>query len=323
MNGGIAGPLLDSDPNNFCGTDCLDETLVGGGDQLISHSNITRRQDQIAAGNTTVLLASELTANKGPLFTAALALFGSGTFLDTWPQTFSAINASLSKAGIPLYNETSICLDVPPMHALFLNDDGTPTSESQYGDICIYLDSESELDAQVDIQRWLFNFQLGPGRLANAFTAAAFLANQAWMEANSGVLLGETIFINYDVGADSQIPVISLAGMIVISVLLFLYLVPLLALAVYAAMFPRWTGRLDSFAMMRLGAAFGDKTLPLLVGRKSDQIKVLDDLPGVVRDVAAPDEDVGQFGLGEGVSLRRNRRYRCYASDNESLTWKR
>lgn len=38
-----------------------------------------------------------------------------------------------------------------------------------------------------------------------------------------------------------------------------LYLLPLLALALYAGYYPRWTERLDSFVMLRFGAVAGDK----------------------------------------------------------------
>lgn len=314
MNGGIAGPLLDDYPSSSsCGSDCQSEAYI------------TRRQDD-AVGNTTLSSASARTTNKGPLFTTALALFGSGSFLDTWSQMLSAMNASLSKSRITY---TSICLDVAPMHSLFLDDHGSILSTAQDIDYCVKLD-DAMVNPQYPLVSWLLNFNADAGPLANAFTAASFLANQAWMQSFT---YSHTITIYSDPGADSQIPVISLGGIIVGSILLGLYLFPLVALAVYASLFPRWTKQLDAFAMMRLGAAVGDDKLPLLVGKNSDEIKVLDELPGVIRDVAAPPAEaefeeveegidiyIGRLGLGAGVPLNPERRYRCYPGDHEPLT---
>jgi hypothetical protein len=113
-----------------------------------------------------------------------------------------------------------------------------------------------------------------------------------------------------------------------------MYLFPLLALAVYGVVFPRWTEQLDSFAMMRIGAAVGEKLLPLPVGKNLDKIRVLDRLPGTIGDAAVSDENedgnsnntpkaIGELGMGGtggfGVRLRRNKRYRCYPGDHESL----
>lgn len=191
---------------------------------------------------------------------------------------------------------------------------------------------------QYPLEAWLLNFNArDTGRLANAFTAASFLANQALVE-SSIYSTHHTLTIYSDPGADTQIPVISLGGIIVVSILLGLYLVPLLALALYASFFPRWTEHLDAFAMLRLGAAIGPDTLPLLIGKDSDKIKVLDELPGSIRDVAPPAEaetelfeeaenslNIGRLGLAEGegrggVPLNPNRRYRCYPGDHEPLT---
>ncbi|KAJ5421522.1 hypothetical protein N7491_009967 [Penicillium cf. griseofulvum] len=93
-------------------------------------------------------------------------------------------------------------------------------------------------------------------------------------------------------GTDQQVPHISLAGIIFVSVLLVVDLLCLLALALYSASIPRWTGTLDSFAMLRIGASISDKT-PLLATQHVDRIKALDATPGWIGNNS--DGKVGNF----------------------------
>jgi hypothetical protein len=76
--------------------------------------------------------------------------------------------------------------------------------------------------------------------------------------------------------------------------------------------------------MLRFGAAIGDKLLPLRVIRSVDQIPVLDEIPGVVRDVSVPDGDevlpMGTLGLGDGRPLQGQRRYEAFKESDELLT---
>jgi hypothetical protein len=304
MNDGVAGPLINGDPGDLCGTDCLKEI------SRRNSNNINRRQND-AANSSTFSPASSLTFNKGPLFTTALALFGVGSFIDTWPQTFIAVNASLTSSGLSSISNGNVCLDVAPMAYLFAYPD----------------DAECVLSwPPEDIFRdWLFYFN-GPttvssNSVANAFGTAAFLANQAWLETNNDPFTAIGLYLEVDLGSDTQVPDISLAGIVVISILMGLYLLPLLGLAVYASTTPRWTERLDSFAMLRLGAAVGDRLLPLLVGKNSDKINILDEIPGSVRDISEPTAPIGQLALvAGGVRLRGLRRYQCYPGDDEIWT---
>lgn len=56
-------------------------------------------------------------------------------------------------------------------------------------------------------------------------------------------------------GADASVPTVSLAGIILITVLLGTYLMCLSALALYSSAMPSWAQALDSFAITRIGAA--------------------------------------------------------------------
>jgi hypothetical protein len=107
-------------------------------------------------------------------------------------------------------------------------------------------------------------------------------------------------------------PFISLAGIIVVSVLMALYLIPLLALALYAGLSKSWTTRLDSFVMLRMGAAVGQRDLPMQFGKNLGEIGILDDLPGVVRDVSAPDDKIRQIPLGVGGTRLPKAKYPAY-----------
>lgn len=72
---------------------------------------------------------------------------------------------------------------------------------------------------------------------------------------------------------------ISLAGILVISVLILIQLIGLLALAVYPSSRPTWTESLDSFAVLRLGAAMANE-LPLISSVEAKDLAVLDEKEG-------------------------------------------
>jgi hypothetical protein len=110
---------------------------------------------------------------------------------------------------------------------------------------------------------WLSNFNVDEERPTNAFNAAAFVANRAWIE-NSVESSMKPLSVNYDLGTDTQVPAISKGGLIFVSLLLGAYILILIPLAIYAVGTPRWMAPLNSFAMMRVGAAVADN-LPLLI----------------------------------------------------------
>lgn len=104
--------------------------------------------------------------------------------------------------------------------------------------------------------------------------------------------------------------------MAIMSTILGVHLLALFLIATYSTLWPRWTLTLNSFAMMRIGAAIADE-VPLMVGRNMDKIKILDDLPGWIGDAAEEFEPVGRLGLGALFRLRSRRRYVYYDGDNE------
>ena len=142
------------------------------------------------------------------------------------------------------------------------------------------------------------------------------------MDAKSVSPAVKSLTVDYDFGADTQIPVISRGGwLIFVSLLLGLCILTLIPLAIDATWAPRWTAQLESFAMMRIGAAIVDK-LPLTVGQNKNTLKSLDDIPGWVGDISREKNPLGRFGLGAGrpVASRVDRRYECAEDDREEIT---
>ncbi|OJJ49039.1 hypothetical protein ASPZODRAFT_13776 [Penicilliopsis zonata CBS 506.65] len=292
MNDLTPGPLLDEDFASLCGTDCPDQNEW----LYVKRADTT---NDVVSSDWNALVETQI--NPGPLLTTAAAIFGPSSFIETWPSTFAEINASLAQS-VP--NSNNICLELPPLQNLLLGEDSYS---------CQSFDSKGT--PSDGLMEWIYDFLYGSDNMANAFTAAALLANQAWFQTLDGQL-----YVYKDFGTDVEVPSISLAGIVVVSALMGLYMIPLLLLAIYSSLSPRWTSQLDSFAMLRMGAAIGEKSLPFLVGRNMDAITVLDELPGVVQNVASPASEgieVGHLGLGPGKRLMSKVRYEAFEGDDE------
>ncbi|KAJ5175369.1 uncharacterized protein N7482_001246 [Penicillium canariense] len=317
MNSEIAGPLLEKDPNGLCGEYCEPETINGDEEHKIGD----KRRDLNFAEDQTLPL--EVVANKGPLLTIAMALFGDTSFIQSrqaYPQAYaSVIDFNVPVEQVPAY--AGSCVDLAPLAILLAGISGEYAGTNGI-DYCI---SNTDggvngTDVNTEVAWWISNFNYEEERVRNAFNAAAFLANRAWMQ-NSVTPAAKSLTVNFDLGADTQIPVISRGGMIFVSILLGLYTLMLIPLAIYATWTPRWTEQLDSFAMMRIGATIAGK-LPLTVGQNNNTIKSLDEIPGWIGDISGGKEPLGRLGLGAGRPLasRANRRFECEEEDNEDIT---
>ncbi|KAL9622815.1 MAG: hypothetical protein Q9160_002934 [Pyrenula sp. 1 TL-2023] len=267
--------------------------------------------------------------NKGPLLTVTMALFGEGSFLQTrltHPAAYYGIDTSEYDEDRSKAPPTNIgaCIDLAPLGSLLDDDIGQHVIGNNV-DYCIKNTDGGTGGTTIerDMVFWIENFRYRPERLSNAFTASLFLANQAWMfeGATSG---HRSLRVSYDEGADTEVPVMSTRAVILISVLLGIDLIALFLLALYASWWPRWTGQLDAFTMMRVGAAVAEN-VPLKVGRSTDQIQVLDGLPGWMGDAGEAEDGqepkIGELALGGRKRLRGGRRYGCYAGDAEPVGW--
>lgn len=237
----------------------------------------------------------------GPLTVIALALFGPGSWADLQQNSTTTYGAFANETGWNQYLNSYMAEDDTfPLEPLGLN-----LGNGFYGDIDGWLGA-------------LTYTQDGDVGATSAFTRAAFLATKSIFDSSSGLSNAQVM---YNTSALQQIalPSLSSSGLIVGSVLFALYLIPLLAMAVYAAMTPRWTISLNAFTMLRMGAALGQKDLPLLVGYRTGKIQALDSLPGVVRDISGPDDAVRQLALGVegGKPLHKKTRYLAYPGNND------
>lgn len=172
-----------------------------------------------------------------------------------------------------------------------------------------------------EVSKWLQQFQgqTNATVLGDAFTAGGYLANMAWMADGTTEY---SFTVKSDLGRDVGKPYISRAGVIVVSILLALDLLALFALALYASLSPRWTGLLDAFAMIRLGLSLGER-VPLMVVEDSEDVTVMDRIPGFLGDISEPQSEVGQVGLGGRVPLRRKRLYQSYPRQQGGRSWTR
>ncbi|EED14261.1 hypothetical protein TSTA_104750 [Talaromyces stipitatus ATCC 10500] len=234
----------------------------------------------------------------GPLAMIALALFGPGSFADT-QQTAPSSES--------LYSSES---DSKRYHDIFAADDILPLTP---------LGFTTNVPGAIPIDGWMSGFGSNKEGASEAFTRASFLAVKAMFD--NPAQFGGDISVAY---ASSDLPQITLpsipiAAMIACSVLFGLYMVPLLCLALYAAFSRSWTNTLDAFTMLRMGAAFSQQDLPLLIGKSKRKIEVLDTFPGVVRDISGPDDKFRQLALGieGGGPLQPSKRYLAYPGNDD------
>ncbi|KAF9633150.1 hypothetical protein BFW01_g4044 [Lasiodiplodia theobromae] len=161
------------------------------------------------------------------------------------------------------------------------------------------------VDPPFDVRSWMDGFFVAEDRVRAALTAAAFMADEIWL---TDPQVYGTLAVSVDEGVDVVAPVMPLAGVIVGSLLLGVFLGALWVLLVFAARQrrARWTGTLDAWAMLRMGAGVGVGALVAAGTGKEDD--VLDALPGFMGD-ARPEGDVGRLGVGAEAELNWKRKY--------------
>ncbi|KAJ7649115.1 hypothetical protein DFH06DRAFT_996603 [Mycena polygramma] len=318
MNGGIAGPLLAEDPTVLapgkCGSDCESQTF-----------NLTRRATPSTNPNGTAFNATqnlEYNVNKGPLLQTALALFGLGSFIDVRARGLASNSFMDNTTAVELYRTSQCAGNMVPFLPLLRDQIGHEQVGNPIDGCARQLSPDPAESARLETLYYLsaFVYNTYDGwageRITNAFGAAAFLANQAWF---LGAFDGQ-LMVSYDMGADMQVPVLALRGIVVVSAVLGLFLVVLLGGAVYAWRTPTWTRTLDAFAMLRIGAAVGaplrstardsdeaedDSRLLLFPRNGAAGVAALDQTPGWVGDASRSEgeDGVGQLALGTGRKI--------------------
>ncbi|KAJ5300771.1 uncharacterized protein N7443_005773 [Penicillium atrosanguineum] len=204
--------------------------------------------------NTTTLTAGSLsplsTKYKGPLLMTNFATFGPDSFIDTFPAAYAAMEAESKATGAVTMDSSDIWIANPPLSNLILDK-----SEGPFYDLCISFDilgDEEWSPAGSSISARLQWFTNNADRFPSVFTAAAYLCNAQ--------LLSD---VYQNLGKDLEIPSISLLGIVLVSILIGIYLIPLLILGLYTGNPVRWTGHLDSFVMLRFRAPAGVKVFPI------------------------------------------------------------
>lgn len=341
QNGKIPGPLIDSLDDSLeqdCGEQCIvqSDSFVGDFQKRDLRETVTSKSDVIKALNHNNDLVSSV-FNRGPLLNIVLVLFIERSYLDL-SRTVPATYHLYDKPGKILedsYTGGEGCVDILPMIKLLHGEKaGDPVSLTL--DPCVASggvedSSPPRLGAEY---LWLFAGEhepFGPGgfwrspssrQIENAFTAAAFLAVDEWMQQTQRYGVPYSSWsLNWDMGVDQQIPSISHAGKILVSFLLGIYLFCILALSLYIAWKPRWTNQLDSFAMMRIGSSQTGQ-FPLKLVDNPDDVRALDKLPGWIGSTRGGKIDNTEYAysldLGGKESLKRKRKYHSYTTEDDS-----
>jgi len=275
-----------------------------------------KRQHRLDANDTsnTTDATLELTTqqNRGPLLTTTLALFGYGSFIaERMERPEAYLYPNMTREEYKAQPNPSACVGKAPFVGL-LHTDIDSSQTGSYLEGCLKNDvyTHDYLQRQVASYVKLFYYNVygrwDGERITNAFTSAAFIANEAWLNSPEG---GWTV--SSDNGADTTVPVISPTGIILISVLMGTFLSALLALAIYSALLPRWTDQLDAFAMLRIGASIsGD--IQFRATEQTRKIEALDRLPGWIGDATDGEGERGQLALGARGRLNWKRKFLAY-----------
>ncbi|KAJ7290564.1 hypothetical protein C8J57DRAFT_1705887 [Mycena rebaudengoi] len=326
MNGGIAGPLLTGDPTvrapGKCDLDCETQTFDDPSPKSRRATPSTNSNG--TAFNATYNLGNNV--NKGPLLQTTLALFGLGSFIDVRARALQSKSFGMDNTtALQLFRSSQCTGGMVPFLPLLHNQYGKEQVGNPIDRCSRQLTFNPADSAHLEIMYYLSSFVQNGERITNAFSAAAFLANQVWMlSASDGRLT-----VQYDLGVDMQVPVLSQTGIIVVSVVLGLFLLVLLGVALYAWWTPTWTPTLDAFAMLRIGAAVGAPLRPTRDSNEAENerlllfprngaagVAALDQTPGWVGDASHAEGGgaVGQLALGTGreITGRGGRlKYRC------------
>ena len=276
-NGHIAGELFDKVPLN--------------GPNLSYHNG---DPSQLTAGSP-LGIASPGVA--GPFLTAIVAVFGPNTFFDTVASNSNYTDAdqlacmqlrypftglSFSNgyiAGVPPWNQSDPSLNCPSHDP---SDDPVPPL----------------LGALLG---WLPNFG-DPAKATAALTLATYAASNAILNVGPGL---QDFLLLACAGSGLQKPTMSVATMVVITLLLAAQLAGLAFLAFYASRHPSWTESLDAWAMLRIGAEIGSD-VPAVSALKAQRATILDEQKGWVGD-AGVERREGQVEWRELVLGGRER----------------
>lgn len=236
-----------------------------------------------------------LATSPSPFITSIFAIFGDDTFFKTLSvakDTSDDFHELCSQLRQPFTGLT------PGISNTSLWDPARPLEN------CDLLDYRPGMLAR-SLYDWLINFRsLDSITAALSFTMS--LSNKAILNQDVTEFVGNDIYnpLGYGIMKPSMSP----AAMIFLSFLISIQLIGLVSLALYAHSRPRWTESLDSFALIRLGAAMADD-LPLVSAIEAFELTVLDETHGWVGD-SGGSEEFRTLKIGGPEPLKEKERYR-------------
>ncbi|TAQ87222.1 hypothetical protein B7494_g4454 [Chlorociboria aeruginascens] len=227
----------------------------------------------------------------GPLMTSALAMFGNESFFyvarNSSKSSFPGPISQICQAGnIPF---TRLTIFSP----LEYNNIYGPCSDinSRYTEE--FMTDNSTMESMLYQWFGIFNltgtkdsegYPYDAGNYAKkALEVGMFFANEAWLvQTAAATYLTGARNIYTSPGTPMFRPAKTLAGTIIVSVLIFLQIIGLSILAWYVYTVPTWTNVLDSMAVSQLAKSVDDDKIPPLGYSNDEELAKLKDVDGLV-----------------------------------------
>jgi hypothetical protein len=274
-----------------------------------------KRQASIVPNSTIEL---DWSRNRTLLLALAMALFGRGSYIATRldnPEAYAIANSQASlqnSSGIQIICEDSLPL-VPLFDIWSWYSEENVTEEQLVSLRCDRYAPRGGVLAQITYWLALFSPEHKDFMTMSLDYSASlinYLSLTTALYTETGRSYNGSLLVSFDLGEETKILELDSIGMIVVSILVGTFITSILALALYACYAPTWTGSLDAFTMMRIGAALA-KDPSLKAGSKAENIKKFDEFHGWIGDVEDEGE-VGRLQLGGKKSLIGRRKYARY-----------
>lgn len=259
----------------------------------------------IPSGNP--LISSDDLSYHGPLLNSILTLFGRGTFFDDIAHANDTHDTNLEICQALRMPLDGLCTRIAGMCTPFNDWVGTIYLNCLTGDDPANPDPQHQ-HPNGTLAFYLFLFLQKFNNLDStiaALTLTNFYTSEAMLDPGP-TAVRQTVYASP--GLPTQKVHVPLAGLVIISVLIILQLTGLFSLALYASRHATWTELLDSFALLRLGAAMADE-LPLISALEAKELAVLDEKEGWVGD-AGDAEGVRMLRIGGEECTRKDTPYR-------------
>lgn len=242
------------------------------------------------------------TTSPSPLNISIAAIFGDGTF-------FNTLSVAKDTGG----DYVELCPQLQQPFAGLTTPFPTKRLWGSYGSSagCRYLDYSPGTLTEI-LYDWLMNFR-NLDSITTALSLTMSLSEKAIVNQDLTEFIGNDIY--NPLGYGIMKPSMSKAAMILLSILILIQLLGLCFLALYAHSGPTWTDSLNSFALIRLGAAMAND-LPLISAMESRELTKLDEIHGWVGDSGGT-EEFRTLTVGGLEQLKEKEPYRMISAGNK------